>query len=50
MEDGSGASLIGGTAIILLLLIAGVRNFKRSLQEVSDHLINGFVYAFKVMG
>ncbi|GAE30937.1 hypothetical protein [Halalkalibacter hemicellulosilyticus] len=50
MRDGSGASLIGGTAIILLLLIAGVRDYKKSLQEVSDHLINGFVYSFKVMG
>ncbi|MBP3952940.1 hypothetical protein [Bacillus suaedae] len=50
IADGSGASLIGGTAIILLLLISIARSYRDVLKDVSDHLINGFVYAFKVMG
>lgn len=50
IADGSGASLIGGTAIILLLLISITRSYRDVLKDVSDHLINGFVYAFKVMG
>ncbi|WP_088102037.1 hypothetical protein [Halalkalibacter urbisdiaboli] len=50
IEDGAGASLIGGTAVILLLLISLFRNYRRTLKEVSDHLISGFVFAFKVMG
>ncbi|MBU9711516.1 hypothetical protein [Evansella tamaricis] len=50
IEDGAGASLVGGTAIILILMISTFRNYSKTLQEVSDHIVNGFVFAFKVMG
>jgi len=45
-----GAALIGGTAILLLIVISLFRNHKKTLQEVSDHIVGGFVFAFKVMG
>ncbi|MDQ0256790.1 hypothetical protein J2S74_004212 [Evansella vedderi] len=50
IEDGAGASLVGGTAIILILTISVFQNYRKTLQEVSDHIVNGFVFAFKVMG
>ncbi|MDG5789863.1 hypothetical protein QA612_20615 [Evansella sp. AB-P1] len=50
IEDGAGASLVGGTAIILMLTISVFRSYRKTLQEVSDHIVNGFVFAFKVMG
>ncbi|MBU9721488.1 MULTISPECIES: hypothetical protein [Bacillaceae] len=50
IEDGAGASLVGGSAVILILMISLFRNYKSTLQEVSDHIVNGFVFAFKVMG
>jgi len=50
IEDGAGAALVGGTAIILLILTSVFRNVKQSLQNVSDHITKGFVFAFKVMG
>lgn len=50
IEDGAGAALVGGTAIILIIIMSLFRNYKSTLQEVSDHIVNGFVFAFKVMG
>ncbi|MGM8216497.1 hypothetical protein ACLIA0_13085 [Bacillaceae bacterium W0354] len=50
IEDGAGSALVGGTAFILIIIMSVFRNYKKSLQEVSDHIISGFVYAFKVMG
>ncbi|MCT2536540.1 hypothetical protein NC661_03225 [Aquibacillus koreensis] len=50
MEDGAGSSLVGGTAVILIIVMSLFRNYKETLQEVSDHIVNGFVFAFKVMG
>ncbi|MBU8908793.1 hypothetical protein [Desertibacillus haloalkaliphilus] len=50
IEDGAGSSLVGGTAILLILMVSLFRNYRKTLQEVSDHIVNGFVYAFKVMG
>ncbi|MDT8861662.1 hypothetical protein N0O92_15700 [Alkalihalobacillus sp. MEB130] len=50
IEDGAGASIIGGAAILLLIAIALFRDYRKTLKEVSDHIVNGFVFAFKVMG
>ncbi|GAE34308.1 hypothetical protein [Halalkalibacter akibai] len=50
IEDGAGASIIGGTAILLLMAISISRNYRETLKEVSNYLVNGFVYSFKVMG
>ncbi|MRG88091.1 hypothetical protein [Salinibacillus xinjiangensis] len=50
IEDGAGSALVGGTAILIIIMISLFRDYKKTLQEVSDHIVNGFVFAFKVMG
>ncbi|WP_186577653.1 hypothetical protein [Aquibacillus kalidii] len=49
-EGGDGAAFIGGVAIILLLFSSFAFGKHRSLDYVSEHIINGFVFAFKAMG
>jgi hypothetical protein len=50
VQGGSGAALIGGTALLLLIAASFTRNVKQSLEEVSDHIIEGLLFAFKAMG
>ncbi|MDV2582434.1 hypothetical protein [Alkalibacillus haloalkaliphilus] len=50
IEDGAGSSLVGGTALILIIIMSLFRNYKSTLQDVSKHIVSGFVFAFKVMG
>jgi hypothetical protein len=50
MEGGAGASLIGGTAVILLVAASFFYNIRKSLTNVSDFLVKGFIFAFKAMG
>ncbi|MGO4886801.1 hypothetical protein ACJ2A9_03505 [Anaerobacillus sp. MEB173] len=50
IEGGSGAALIGGTAVVLLILASFFKNLKKSLTNVSDHIVKGFLFAFKAMG
>ncbi|MDC3418430.1 hypothetical protein [Aquibacillus salsiterrae] len=50
IEDGAGSSLVGGTALLLVIIMSLFRDYKQTLQEVSDHIVQGFVFAFKVMG
>ncbi|MED3553092.1 hypothetical protein [Cytobacillus praedii] len=50
IEGGTGAALIGGASAVLLILTAAFREVRSSLNNVSDHLVKGFVFAFKAMG
>lgn len=50
VEGGSGAALIGGMALILLIVVVCVSNMRKSLTYVSDYLVDGFLFAFKAMG
>ncbi|KAB2336309.1 hypothetical protein F7731_12540 [Cytobacillus depressus] len=50
IEGGTGAALIGGVSAILLIAASMVKGFRSSLDEVSDNLVKGFVFAFKAMG
>jgi hypothetical protein len=49
-EGGDGAAFIGGVAIILLILSCTAFSKIRALDKISDHLVEGFVFAFKAMG
>ncbi|MFC6226652.1 hypothetical protein ACFQI7_02440 [Paenibacillus allorhizosphaerae] len=49
-EGGDGAAFIGGVAVILLILSCTVFSKVRALDKISDHLTEGFVFAFKAMG
>lgn len=50
LEGGSGAALIGGVAMVLLILASLFYSPKTFLTNVSDSLVKGFVFAFKAMG
>jgi hypothetical protein len=50
VQGGSGAALIGGTALLLLIAASFTQNAKQSLEKVSDHIIDGLLFAFKAMG
>jgi hypothetical protein len=49
-EGGDGAAFIGGVATVLLILASVA--FKRvdALDKISDHITEGFVFAFRAMG
>ncbi|MFC7061998.1 hypothetical protein [Halobacillus seohaensis] len=49
-EGGDGAAFIGGVAVILLLLSTIAFGKYRALDYISDHITEGFVFAFKAMG
>jgi len=49
LEGGDGAAFIGGVAVILLILATIAMNRIHALDKVSDHLTEGFVFAFKAM-
>ncbi|WP_164669240.1 hypothetical protein [Virgibacillus doumboii] len=49
-EGGDGAAFIGGVAVILLLLSTVAFGRERALDYISNHITNGFVFAFKAMG
>ncbi|MDJ0415585.1 permease [Rhodococcus opacus] len=49
-EDGAGASLVGGTAIILMALVTVTSRRSDALEFCATHFIDGLSYAFKAMG
>ncbi|SDJ76254.1 hypothetical protein [Sediminibacillus albus] len=49
-EGGDGAAFIGGVAVVLLLLSTIAFGKHRALDYISEHITNGFVFAFKAMG
>lgn len=49
-EGGEGAALIGGAALLLLMIAAFTDNRKKVLEQVSNHIIEGLLFAFKAMG
>ncbi len=50
LEGGEGAALIGGGALLLLLGAVFTHNRKKALEQVSNHIIEGLLFAFKAMG
>ncbi|MDQ0155771.1 hypothetical protein [Robertmurraya andreesenii] len=50
IEGGTGAALIGGASCILLIIASMFKNLRTSLNNVSDHIVKGFLFAFKAMG
>lgn len=49
-NGGDGAAFIGGVASILLILSTVAFRKIHALDKVSDHITEGFVFAFKAMG
>jgi len=50
VEGGTGAALIGGVSAILLIAASMFKNVRSSLNDVSENIVKGFVFAFKAMG
>ncbi|HET7328550.1 MAG TPA: hypothetical protein VFJ14_14835 [Nocardioidaceae bacterium] len=50
LEGSQGASLIGGTSVVLLALATIAHNHRSSLDMAADHIVDGLVFAFKAMG
>ncbi|WP_205135935.1 hypothetical protein [Virgibacillus halotolerans] len=50
LEGGDGAAFIGGVAVILLLLSTVAFGRQHALDYISNHITDGFVFAFKAMG
>ncbi|ASK63686.1 hypothetical protein CFK37_16745 [Virgibacillus phasianinus] len=50
LEGGDGAAFIGGVAVILLLLATVAFGKQHSLDYISGHITEGFIFAFKAMG
>jgi hypothetical protein len=48
-EGGDGAAFIGGVATILLVLATIAFNRIHALEKISEHLTEGFVFAFRAM-
>jgi hypothetical protein len=50
IEGGDAAALVGGVAALLLLITSISAGGRLALEDVSEHVIDGFVFAFKAMG
>ena len=51
LKGGAGASLVGGAAALLMLLVAlAFHGPKKMLEESANHITEGFVFAFRAMG
>ncbi|CAM4102946.1 hypothetical protein [Lederbergia lenta] len=50
LEGGDGAAFIGGVAVILLLLSTVAYGRQHALDYITNHITDGFVFAFKAMG
>jgi hypothetical protein len=49
-EGGDGAAFIGGVAVLLLAFATLTKEKSGALERISEHIIDGFVFAFKAMG
>jgi hypothetical protein len=50
IKGGDAAALVGGTAAVLLIFATLACEGGRFLDVTADHIIDGFVFAFKAMG
>jgi len=50
IKGGDAAALVGGTASVLLIFATLACTGRRFLDVTADHIIDGFVFAFKAMG
>ncbi|MBE4908506.1 hypothetical protein IMZ08_10605 [Bacillus luteolus] len=49
-EGGDGAAFIGGVAVLLLAFATLTKDKSDALERISEHITEGFVFAFKAMG
>lgn len=50
LQGGDATALIGGSSVLILILIALVAHKNEGLEEITSYLIEGFQFGFKVFG
>ena len=50
LQGGDATALIGGTSILILILITLVSHRNKGLEQTTNYLIEGFQFGFKVFG
>lgn len=50
LQGGDATALIGGTAVIILLVLSMLTYKKKGLEKVTESFIDGFQFGFKVFG
>jgi hypothetical protein len=50
LEGSGGAAFIGGVATVLLVMATFAYGKIHALDRISDHIVEGFLFAFKAMG
>ena len=50
LQGGDATALIGGTSILIMLLISMMTHRGKGLEKVTGYLIDGFLFGFKVFG
>lgn len=50
LQGGDATALIGGTAVIILLILSLVAHKQQGLEKITGYLIQGFQFGFKVFG
>ena len=50
LRGGEATALVGGTALLILILATMLAHRKKGLEQVTSHLIQGFQFGFKVFG
>ncbi|MCZ0755998.1 hypothetical protein [Anoxybacillus sp. J5B_2022] len=50
LQGGDATALIGGTAIFILILLSVFAHQRSSFEEVTNYLIEGFQFGFKIFG
>ncbi|HWO55462.1 MAG TPA: hypothetical protein VNM49_13875 [Paenibacillus cookii] len=50
LQGGDATALVGGTAVLILIVISLIAHQNRGLEKITSYLIDGFVFGFKVFG
>ncbi|NLA57746.1 MAG: hypothetical protein GX855_02420 [Firmicutes bacterium] len=50
LQGGEATALVGGTAVIILLLVSMLTHKHRGLEKITEYLIEGFQFGFRVFG
>ena len=50
LQGGDATALIGGTSVFILVVITLVSHQSKGLEQITDYLIEGFQFGFKVFG
>ena len=50
LQGGDATALVGGTAVLILLILSLIAHKQQGLEQITNYLIQGFQFGFKVFG